>query len=95
MGNQQTFASLAWSGKGKVTRRARFLAERDAVIPWSWLVKLIEPHYRKAGQGRQPRDWSSCCGFTSCSNGSSGRTPGRRGDLGERVAAAVRAGGAG
>ena len=54
MGNQQTFASLAWNGKGKVTRRERFLAEMDAVIPWSRLVRLIEPHYPKAGQGRQP-----------------------------------------
>ena len=32
MGNQRTFASLAWNGKGKVTRRERFLAEMDAVI---------------------------------------------------------------
>src|SRR5216683_1309014 len=54
MGNQRTFASLAWNGKGKVTRRERFLAEMDAVIPWSRLVRLIEPRYPKAGQGRQP-----------------------------------------
>ncbi len=26
MGNQRTFASLAWSGKGNVTRREWFLA---------------------------------------------------------------------
>src|ERR1700733_8453394 len=54
MSNQRTFASMAWNGKGKVTRRERFLGEMDAVIPWSRLVKLIEPHYPKAGQGRQP-----------------------------------------
>src|SRR4030088_535196 len=54
MGNQRTFASLAWNGKGKVTRRERFLAEMDAVIPWSRLMGLIEPHYPKARQGRQP-----------------------------------------
>ena len=54
MGNQRTFASMAWNGKGKVTRRERFLAEMDAVIPWPRLVRLIEPHYPKAGQGRQP-----------------------------------------
>lgn len=35
MGAQRSFASLAWSAKGKVTRRERFLAELDAVIPWS------------------------------------------------------------
>jgi IS5 family transposase len=54
MGNQRTFASMAWSAKGKVTRRERFLAEMDAVIPWARLLGLIEPHYPKAGNGRQP-----------------------------------------
>lgn len=54
MGEQRTFASVAWSQKGKVTRRERFLAEMDAVIPWAALLALIEPHYPKAGRGRQP-----------------------------------------
>jgi transposase, IS5 family len=54
MGDQQTFASVAWSHKGKVTRRERFLAEMDAVIPWERLIARIEPHYPKAGAGRQP-----------------------------------------
>jgi transposase, IS5 family len=54
MGKQRTFASMAWQAKGKVTRRERFLAEMDAVIPWSRLLALIGPHYPKAGQGRQP-----------------------------------------
>jgi transposase, IS5 family len=54
MGDQRTFASVAWNQKGKVTRRERFLAEMDAVIPWSRLMALIEPHYPKAGNGRQP-----------------------------------------
>jgi IS5 family transposase len=54
MGNQRTFASLAWNAKGRVTRRERFLAEMDAVIPWLRLLALIEPHYPKAGNGRQP-----------------------------------------
>ncbi len=49
-----TFASAAWSAKGKTTRRERFLAEMNAVIPWSRLVALIEPYYPKAGNGRQP-----------------------------------------
>ena len=54
MGNQRTFASMAWQAKGKVTRRERFLAEMDAVIPWTRLLGLIAPHYPKAGHGRQP-----------------------------------------
>jgi IS5 family transposase len=51
---QMTFASAAWSAKGKTTRRERFLAEMDAVIPWTRLVALVEPHYPKAGGGRRP-----------------------------------------
>jgi len=54
MSEQRTFASVAWNQKGKVTRRERFLAEMDAVIPWARLLTLIEPHYPKAGNGRQP-----------------------------------------
>jgi transposase, IS5 family len=54
MSDQRSFAGIAWSTKGKVTRRERFLAEMDQVIPWSRLVKLIEPHYPKPGRGRRP-----------------------------------------
>ena len=54
MSKQQTFAGLAWKQKGKTTRRERFLAEMDAIIPWARLVALIEPHYPKPGKGRQP-----------------------------------------
>ena len=54
MGEQRTFASVAWTRKGRVTRRERFLAEMDAVIPWARLLALLEPHYPKAGRGRQP-----------------------------------------
>ncbi len=56
MGEQRTFAALAWSSKGKVTRHERFLPEMDAVIPWPRLLALIKPHYPKAGQGRRPLD---------------------------------------
>ena len=51
---QTTFASAAWDKKGKVTRRERFLAEMDAVIPWKHLNGLISPYYPKAGKGTQP-----------------------------------------
>jgi len=52
---QTTFASVAWEKKGKITRRERFLAEMDAVIPWRRLLLLIEPYYPKAGNGTQPK----------------------------------------
>lgn len=51
---QTTFASAAWEKKGKVTRRERFLAEMDQVVPWGSILALIEPHYPKAGNGTQP-----------------------------------------
>ncbi len=54
MEKEQTFASVAWTQKGKVSRRERLLAEMDTVIPWPDLLRLIEPHYPKAGNGRQP-----------------------------------------
>lgn len=54
MGKQQTFAGLAWRQKGKVTRREEFLAEMNGIIPWNRLLDRIEPHYPKAGRGRQP-----------------------------------------
>lgn len=50
---QTTFASLAWNAKGRTTRRERFLAEMNAVIPWARLTALIEPHYPK-GEGGRP-----------------------------------------
>jgi IS5 family transposase len=54
MSDQTTFAGLAWSTKGKRTRRERFLSEMDQVIPWPRLIALIEPHYKKPGRGRRP-----------------------------------------
>jgi transposase, IS5 family len=56
MEKQQTFASEAWGRKGRVTRRERFLAEMDAVIPWSRLLALIASHYPNSGKGRPPHE---------------------------------------
>jgi hypothetical protein len=47
MVDRQSFASLAWSRKGKVTRRESFLAGMDAPIPWADLIAPIEPHHPK------------------------------------------------
>jgi len=58
---QMTFASAAWSVKGNTTRRERFLAEMNVVIPWARLTALIEPHYPRAGNGRQPMAGRSAC----------------------------------
>jgi IS5 family transposase len=36
------------------SRREQFLNTMETVVPWSELEALIEPHYPKAGKGRQP-----------------------------------------
>ena len=55
MAKQITFASLAHATKKKVTRREKFLAVMEAVVPWSRLLALIEPHYPKMGsKGGRP-----------------------------------------
>jgi transposase, IS5 family len=51
---QATLGSTDWALKVKVTRRAKFLGEMDAVTPWARLLAVIEPHYPKAPQGRPP-----------------------------------------
>jgi transposase, IS5 family len=56
MDRQQSFASLDFAGKKKRTKRDVFLGEMSAVVPWSALEALIEPHYPKVGPngGRRP-----------------------------------------
>ncbi|MCY0873040.1 MAG: IS5/IS1182 family transposase, partial [Acidithiobacillus caldus] len=52
MTGQMTFAEgPSLSRRRKQTKRERFLAEMDAVVPWARLVALIEPHYPKGGSG--------------------------------------------
>ena len=44
---------MDFSSHGRTTRKAKFLIEMDALVPWSALCELIEPHYPKAGKGRR------------------------------------------
>lgn len=46
--SQMSFSDFEYGAKRKQTRRERFLAEVEQVVPWSSLVALIEPHYPKA-----------------------------------------------
>ena len=53
--NQRSFASAEYALKKKRTRREKFLAEMERVVPWSRLVAVIEPLYPTSGRvGRQP-----------------------------------------
>lgn len=51
---QMTFSSSGFDVHRKQTRRERFLAEMDAVVPWQRLCGLIEPHYPRGDRGRPP-----------------------------------------
>lgn len=53
--NKKGFASLSFDAKKRPTRREKFLAEMDKVVPWAELLTLIEPSYPTAGRrGRPP-----------------------------------------
>jgi IS5 family transposase len=53
---QIAMSMTGYFDKGKKTRRERFLAEMEHVVPWARLCGLIEPHYPKgsAAGGRPP-----------------------------------------
>jgi IS5 family transposase len=51
---QISFAQAEVQGKKRVTRRQRFLAEMESVVPWARLVTAVEPHYPKGERGRPP-----------------------------------------
>jgi IS5 family transposase len=52
---QQTLASQAsFERFGRKSRRELFLDRMEQVVPWSELLALVEPHYARAGNGRQP-----------------------------------------
>jgi IS5 family transposase len=56
MPKQPAIPGLRDAMKKKVMRREQFLAEMDAVVPWTRLLALIAPHYPKVGPkgGRPP-----------------------------------------
>ena len=52
---QRSFASAEYALKKKRTRREKFLAEMERVVPWARLVAVIELLYPTSGRvGRQP-----------------------------------------
>ncbi|MGT2452701.1 IS5 family transposase [Cupriavidus basilensis] len=54
MKRQISFAEAESHGKKRVTRRQRFLAEMETVVPWSRLIAAVEPYYPKGKRGRPP-----------------------------------------
>ena len=56
-GKQLGFADYEQTTAKKRTKKEKFLAEMDQVVPWKALIDLIEPHYPKpSSKGATP-----CC----------------------------------
>src|ERR1700681_651871 len=54
MQRQGSFSQVEYSGKKKQTRRDKFLAEMELVVPWARLVERLRPFYPKGERGRPP-----------------------------------------
>jgi len=54
MQRQGSFSQAEYAGKKRQTRRDKFLAEMEAVVPWARLVERLRPFYPKGERGRPP-----------------------------------------
>ena len=54
MTHQPSFSQAEFATKKKITRRERFLARMETLIPWTQLLAVIEPFYPKGERGRPP-----------------------------------------
>ena len=52
--HQPSFSQVEFADKKKITRREKFLARMEEVIPWTKLLAVIEPFYPKGERGRPP-----------------------------------------
>ena len=53
---QLSFAQAEYAKKRKVTRRERFLAEMEQLVPWASLIAALKPYYfPDSGTGRRGR----------------------------------------
>jgi IS5 family transposase len=54
MTHQPSFSQAEFADKKKTTRREKFLARMEALIPWTKLLGVLEPFYPKGRRGRPP-----------------------------------------
>src|SRR4051794_37201569 len=54
MQRQGSFTQAEYAGKKKQTRRGRFLAEVEEVVPWAGVVGRLRSFYPKGERGRPP-----------------------------------------
>jgi IS5 family transposase len=52
--HQSSFSQAEFAAKKKTTRREKFLARMEQLIPWAQLMAVIEPFYPKGQRGRPP-----------------------------------------
>ena len=52
--HQPSFSQVEFADKKKITRREKFLARMEEIIPWARLLAVIEPFYPKGERGRRP-----------------------------------------
>ncbi|MBN8518017.1 MAG: IS5 family transposase [Candidatus Accumulibacter sp.] len=49
-----TSSPVESESRKRITRREHFLMEMEQLMPWSDLLKVVEPHYPKGERGRPP-----------------------------------------
>jgi IS5 family transposase len=54
-----SFSDLEYAVKKKTTRKEKFLAEMDEILPWKELLGVIRRHYPRRGHGRPPIELES------------------------------------
>ncbi len=54
MTHQTSFSQAEFADKKKITRREKFLARMEGIIPWADLLAVLEPFYPKGERGRPP-----------------------------------------
>ena len=54
MTHQPSFSQAEFATKKKTTRREKFLAHMETLLPWPQLLAVIEPFYPKGERGRPP-----------------------------------------
>ncbi len=64
--SQMSFSDFEYAGKRKQTRRERFLAEMDQVVPWTGLLGLSSRFTPRPAVAENLILWKPCCAFICC-----------------------------
>ncbi|MDA7888895.1 IS5 family transposase [Akkermansiaceae bacterium] len=54
MDHQPGFSELEYAGKRKQTRREKFLASMEEIVPWEEILRALKPYYPEGKRGRPP-----------------------------------------